>query len=68
MTQTNVDVPDDVFEDVRRHYSTEQVVELTALITLENARARFNRALQVEADGFCRLPATHPALAPQHHH
>jgi hypothetical protein len=26
-------------------------------------RARFNRALGVEAEGFCRLPAHHPALA-----
>jgi hypothetical protein len=28
-------------------------------------RARFNRALQIESDGFCRLPAHHPALASQ---
>ena len=68
MTQTNVDVPDDVFEDVRRNYSTDQIVELTTLIAMENLRARFNRALQIEADGFCQLPPGHPALASQHHH
>jgi alkylhydroperoxidase family enzyme len=63
MTLSSVDVPDDVFEDVKRHFNTEQIVDLTATIALENMRARFNRALQIESDSFCRLPAHHPALA-----
>jgi alkylhydroperoxidase family enzyme len=63
MTLASVDVPDDVFEEVKRHFNTEQIVDLTATIALENMRARFNRALQIESDSFCRLPAHHPALA-----
>jgi alkylhydroperoxidase family enzyme len=62
MTRGSVDVPDEVFETVRRHFSDTAIVELTAMIALENFRARFNRALQVPSDGFCQLPANHPAL------
>ena len=62
MTLASVDVPDDVFEELKRHFNTEQIVDLTATIALENMRARFNRALQIESDSFCRLPAHHPAL------
>ncbi|HYL59491.1 MAG TPA: hypothetical protein VEU51_11505 [Candidatus Acidoferrales bacterium] len=63
VTRGSVDVPDDVFEDLKRNFNTEQIVDLTATIAMENMRARFNRALQVEADGFCMLPAHHPARA-----
>ena len=62
VTLSSVDVPDDVFEELKRHFNTEQIVDLTAIIALENMRARFNRALLVESDSFCRLPAHHPAL------
>lgn len=62
MTLSSIDVPDQVFEELRRHFNTEQIVDLTATIALENMRARFNRALQIESDGLCRLPAHHPAL------
>ena len=63
MTLSSIDVPDQVFEELRRHFNTEQIVDLTATIALENMRARFNRALQIESDGLCRLPAHHPARA-----
>ncbi len=63
MTLSSIDVPDQVFKELRRHFNTEQIVDLTATIALENMRARFNRALQIESDGLCRLPAHHPALA-----
>ena len=65
MTQSSIDVPDDVFEELQRHFNTEQIVDLTATVAMENMRARFNRALQIESDSFCRLPAHHPALASQ---
>jgi alkylhydroperoxidase family enzyme len=61
MTRSSVDVPDDVFEELKRNFNTEQIVDLTALVAMENMRARFNRALQVEADGLCMLPTHHPA-------
>ncbi len=63
MTLGSVNVPDDVFDELKRHFNTKQIVDLTATIALENMRARFNRALQIESDDFCRLPEHHPALA-----
>lgn len=62
MTLGSVNVPDDVFDELKRHFNTEQIVDLTALIAMENMRARFNRALQIESDGLCMLPPNHPAL------
>ncbi|MGH7924386.1 MAG: carboxymuconolactone decarboxylase family protein [Candidatus Binatus sp.] len=63
MTLSSVNVPDEVFDELKRHFDTRQIVDLTATIALENMRARFNRALEIESDTFCRLPAHHPALA-----
>jgi hypothetical protein len=65
MTLASVDIPDEVFEELKRHFNTEQIVDLTATIALENMRARFNRALQIESDSFCRLPSNHAALTSQ---
>ncbi|HKN01729.1 MAG TPA: hypothetical protein VJX23_14525 [Candidatus Binataceae bacterium] len=62
MCRLSVDVPDEVFDELRRHFNDAEIVELTATIALENFRARFNRALQVPADGLCPLPSNHPAL------
>jgi alkylhydroperoxidase family enzyme len=60
MTRTPADVSDAAFEEVRALFSTEQIVELTAAVALENYRARFNCALKIESDGLCTLPADHP--------
>ncbi len=66
MTQTRVDVGDELFARMRRHYGEPQIVEITAAIAWENYRARFNHALGFESEGFaegevCLLPA--PAAA-----
>jgi alkylhydroperoxidase family enzyme len=61
MTRTPVDVPDDVFQELRRHFDDDQIVELTAVIAFENLRARFNHALEIESAGLCPLPLDHPA-------
>jgi 4-carboxymuconolactone decarboxylase len=62
MTQTPVEVPDELFHDLRRHLSERQMVELTSAIAWENYRARFDHAFGIEAEGFsegafCPLPA-----------
>jgi hypothetical protein len=61
MSQTHVDVPDDLFATLRQHFDDVQLVELTAAIAWENYRARFNRPLHIAAQGFsegayCPLP------------
>ena len=60
MTRTPADVSEKVFNDLKQYFNTAGIVELTAMIAFENLRARFNRALHIEADGFCELPADHP--------
>ncbi len=61
MTQTPVEVSDELFAALRQHFNEPQMVELTAMIAWENYRARFNHAFGIEAQGFsesayCPLP------------
>jgi AhpD family alkylhydroperoxidase len=63
MSRTPVQVPDELFARLRRHFDVPQLVELTHLIALENMRGRFNRALGTGAAGFsegqvCARPET----------
>ncbi len=62
MTRTPVEVSDDLFAELRRHFDDRALVDLTAAIALENLHARFNWAFQIESDGLCKLPRN-PALA-----
>ncbi len=52
MTLTPPQVTDDLFRRVRENYSEAEVVEMAAVIALENYRSRFNRCFSVEAHGF----------------
>jgi len=61
MCGTPVDVSDATFEELKRHFDSTQITELTAQVALENLRSRFNGALEIPSDGFCTLPASHPA-------
>ena len=47
MTITGREVPDELFERVRRHFSEDELVELTEIIAWENASSKFNRALRI---------------------
>lgn len=60
MTRTPAEVSDAVFTEIQTLFSTEQIVELTAAIALENFRARFNCALKIGSDSLCLLPPDHP--------
>ena len=60
MTRTPAEVSDEVFAEIHTLFSTEQIVELTAAIALENFRARFNCALKIGSDSLCMLPPDHP--------
>jgi alkylhydroperoxidase family enzyme len=61
LTRTPSNVSDELYAALRGHFSERQLVELTAVITWENARARFNRVYDIQAEGFskgkfCPLP------------
>ena len=49
--------PDDaIHAELRRHFDEDAVVELTGLIAFQNMSSKFNAALDVPPQGFCRLP------------
>ena len=50
------DITDEQFAELRRHFSDREIVELTVQAAFENFRARVNRALRIEDDGFAKLP------------
>lgn len=61
ISRTPVEVSDALFDALRAHFDTAQLVGLTHVITLGNLRARFNIALGVRSSGFsgnrvCALP------------
>ena len=54
MTQTPAVVSDVTFAAARQCFTDVQLVDLAAVVALENYRARFNRAFDVESQGFYR--------------
>jgi alkylhydroperoxidase family enzyme len=67
--RTPVDVTDQVFARLREHFSDQQIVEITALLTLVNVD-RFNAAFGIGSAGFsdgmvCVLPDRPAASAHQ---
>ena len=45
-----IDVPDEVFDKLRRHYNDKQIVELTVLIGAYNMHTRVGRALRIDPE------------------
>lgn len=61
ISRTPVEVSDELFDALRAHFDTAQLVALTHIINLGNFRARFNIALGIGSSGFsggrvCALP------------
>ena len=50
------DISDAQFAEVRRHFTEREIVELTVQAAFENFRARVNRSLRIEDDGFAKIP------------
>lgn len=63
MTYTNKRVTDKFFNRLKKHFTEEELVELAAIIALENFRSKFNPVFAVESQGFCPLPAVKEVAA-----
>lgn len=50
------DLSDELFAEVRHHFTDREIVELTVQAAFENFRARVNRSLRIEDDGFAAMP------------
>jgi alkylhydroperoxidase family enzyme len=54
MADTPSNVSDELYTELRRHFSEEQLIELAASAAQENFRARYNRVFDVGSDGLYR--------------
>jgi alkylhydroperoxidase family enzyme len=63
MTHTNKRVNDKFFGRLKKYFSDEEIVELAAVIGLENFRSKFNPVFAIESQNFCPLPPVKVAAA-----
>lgn len=61
MTYSDRGVDDALMARLKRYFGDDAVVELTGLIAFQNLSSKFNSALAVAPQGFCRLPRRPPA-------
>lgn len=46
---------DDCFNELKKYFTEQQIIELTALIAFQNMSSKFNSALEIESQGFCKV-------------
>ncbi|MEQ1804361.1 MAG: carboxymuconolactone decarboxylase family protein [Burkholderiaceae bacterium] len=56
MTLTGQSVSEALSAQLAEHFDEPALIELTALIGFQNLSSKFNAALDIPAQGFCRLP------------
>jgi len=56
MTRSDLKVEDEQVEHLRSYFDDDGIVELTGLIAFQNMSSKFNSALGVPAQGFCKMP------------
>ncbi len=61
MTLNKVD--DELRQRLKEHWDDDAIVELTGLIAFQNMSSKFNAALDLPAQGFCRLPSSENQVA-----
>lgn len=54
ITDTSQDADDTCFSHLQKYFNEKQIIELTALIAFQNLSSKFNRALRIEPQGFCK--------------
>lgn len=55
MTYTDQHPDDACFNQLKNHFDEKAIIELTALIAFQNMSSKFNAALGIEPQGFCKL-------------
>jgi len=56
VTYTGRQVDDNLTQRLYEYFNEDEIVELTGLIAFQNLSSKFNSALDLPAQGFCRLP------------
>lgn len=60
VTITDRQVSDEIMAKLKQHFDDDAIVELTGLVAFQNLSSKFNSALDVPAQGFCRVPGPKP--------
>ena len=55
ITYTHRTITDALKEKLKLHFSDKAIVELTAIIAYQNMSSKFNAALDVKNNGFCKI-------------
>jgi AhpD family alkylhydroperoxidase len=56
VTYSDRQVSDEMVRELRNWFDDDGLVELTGLIAFQNLSSKFNAALDIPAQGFCRIP------------
>lgn len=56
MTLSDREVDDTLFAALKPHFDDDAIVELTGVIAFQNMSTKFNNALGIAPQGFCRVP------------
>ncbi|WP_020563087.1 carboxymuconolactone decarboxylase family protein [Methylosarcina fibrata] len=56
VTYTDRQVDENLTQRLYEYFNEDEIVELTGLIAFQNLSSKFNSALDLPAQGFCRLP------------
>lgn len=59
VTYSDQQVTDELIERLKGFFGDNTIVELTGLIAFQNLSSKFNSALDVPSQGFCKLPHDH---------
>jgi uncharacterized peroxidase-related enzyme len=57
MTRSDLKVSDEQVQRLRSYFDDDGIVELTGLVAFQNMSSKFNSALGVPAQGFCKVPS-----------
>jgi AhpD family alkylhydroperoxidase len=60
VTRSDRQVDDELMARLKAELDDDEVIELTGLIAFQNMSSKFNAALAVAPQGFCRLPGIQP--------
>jgi AhpD family alkylhydroperoxidase len=58
VTYTGRQVDENLSQRLHQYFNEDEIVELTGLIAFQNLSSKFNSALDLPAQGFCRLPGS----------
>src|SRR3990167_4564280 len=55
ITYSDQQVDEACFNELKQHFDEKAIIELTALIAFQNLSSKFNSALDIEPQGFCKI-------------